>query len=103
MRIGKILLCVAGSLALSSLAFAQVAIGGQDASGQLKDLHTLITTMQTIGFKWVSPLIGSGLAIMGIMQIATRRVGVGLLALGGGGALFAVEKIASSLSHLAGN
>ena len=80
-----------------------INIGGQDASAQMKDVHTLVTTLQNIGFKWVAPLIGGGLSIVGIFQVATRRLGMGLLALGGGGALFAVEKIANSLSHLAGN
>ena len=87
----------------AAIALADVSIGGQDASAQMKDVQTLITTIQTIGFKWVAPLIGGGLAIMGILQIATRRVATGLLALGSGGALFAVEKIATSLSHIAGN
>lgn len=91
-------------LLLATSAHAQtIGIGGQDASGQMKDVQTLITTMQNIGFKWVAPLIGGGLAIFGIFQIATRHLGTGLLALGGGGALFAIERIATSLSHIAGN
>ena len=91
-------------LALScGVALAQVSIGGTDASGQMKDVQTLVTTVQNIGFKWIAPLIGGGLAIIGIFQIDTRRLGMGILALCGGGALFAVEKIANSLSHIAGN
>lgn len=69
-------------------------VGRQDKSFAKLGMHA---------FKWVAPLIGSGLAILGIFQIATRRFGMGILALAGGGALFAIERIANSLAHIAGN
>jgi len=103
-RLALLVFAVTVFLLISAIALADgVSIGGQDASGQMKDVQTLVTTLQNIGFHWVAPLLGGGLAIFGILQIATRRIGMGILALAGGGALFAVERIAISLSHIAGN
>jgi len=103
-RLALLVFAVTAFLLISAIALADgVSIGGQDASGQMKDVQTLVTTLQNIGFHWVAPLLGGGLAIFGILQIATRRIGMGILALAGGGALFAVERIAISLSHIAGN
>lgn len=104
LKLTILVFAIAVFLFVASVSFAEgVTIGGQDASGQMKDVQTMVTTLQTIGFRWVAPLMGGGLAVMGLFQIATRRIGMGILALGGGGALFAVERIANSLSHLAGN
>ena len=103
-RLALLVFAVTVFLLISAIALADgISIGGQDASGQMKDVQTLVTTLQNIGFHWVAPLLGGGLAIFGILQIATRRIGMGILALAGGGALFAVERIANSLSHIAGN
>ena len=80
-----------------------IQIGGQDNSAQMKDVQNLITTIQNIGFKWVSKVIGGFLVIGGIYKTASRDFMNGILATGGGGTLFFVEKIADSLSRMSGN
>lgn len=80
-----------------------IQIGGQDNSAQMKDVQNLITTIQNIGFKWVSKVIGGFLVIGGVYKTASRDFLNGILATGGGGTLFFVEKIADSLSRMSGN
>lgn len=88
----------------SQIAFADgVAIGGADNSAQMKDVQNLLTTLQTIGFKWVAKVIGGFLVIAGIYKIASRDFVNGILATACGGALFFVEKIADSLSKMSGS
>lgn len=86
-------------------AFAEsgISIGGTDNSGQMKDVQNLMTTLQTIGFKWVAKIIGGFLVVAGIYKIASRDFMNGILATGGGGTLFFVEKIADSLSKMSGS
>ena len=96
---------IAAWLLPSAIALAAdgIAIGGQDASAQMKDVQNLITTLQTIGFKWIAKLIGGFLVVAGIYKIACRDFASGILATGGGGTLFFVEKIAESLSKMNGS
>jgi|GEM_PF-3370427 len=83
-------------------AVGTVGVGGQDNSGQMKEVQNVLTTLQTIGFKWIAPLLGAGLAIFGLFLVATRRVAPAIFALVGGGCLFFVEKIAGGLANLGG-
>jgi hypothetical protein len=100
-----------GALFVAATAFVDAApalasgiqIGGQDNSAQMKDVQNLITTIQNIGFKWVSKVIGGFLVIGGVYKTASRDFLNGILATGGGGTLFFVEKIADSLSRMSGN
>lgn len=98
-------ICVAAVvLTDASSAWANgIQIGGQDNSAQMKDVQNLITTIQNIGFKWVSKVIGGFLVIGGVYKTASRDFLNGILATGGGGTLFFVEKIADSLSRMSGN
>ena len=87
-----------------NFAFADgIAIGGNDNSGQMKDVQNLITTIQRIAFNWVAKIIGGFLVIAGIYKIASRDFMNGILSTIGGGSLFFVEKIADSLSKMSGN
>lgn len=96
-------LILAGVLAVSIAAFAQgINIGGQDNSGQMKELQNVLTTLQIIGFKWVGPLMGGGLVLTGLFLLGTRRYVPAIFAMAGGGCLFFVEKIATGLSNLGG-
>ncbi len=97
--------CVGASALLEAMpALASgIQIGGQDNSAQMKDVQNLITTIQNIGFKWVSKVIGGFLVIGGVYKTASRDFLNGILATGGGGTLFFVEKIADSLSRMSGN
>lgn len=104
------MLLAAGGLILAHIAFhgdlalaQSVSVGGTDNSGQMKDVQNLITTIQAIAFKWVAKIIGGFLVIAGIYKIASRDFMNGILATGGGGTLFFVEKIAESLSRMSGN
>lgn len=92
-------------LILGAQAYAEsgIAIGGTDNSGQMKDVQNLMTTLQTIGFKWVAKIIGGFLVVAGVYKIASRDFMNGILATGGGGTLFFVEKIADSLSKMSGS
>lgn len=83
-------------------AFADIAIGGQDNSSQMKDVQNLMTTIQSIGFKWVAKAIGGFLVVAGVYKIASRDFMNGILSTGGGGTLFFVDKIADSLSKMSG-
>lgn len=82
---------------------SSVSIGGQDNSAQMKDVQNLITTIQNIGFNWVAKVIGGFMVIGGVYKVASRDFLNGILATGGGGTLFFVEKIADSLSRMSGN
>jgi hypothetical protein len=82
---------------------SSVSIGGQDNSAQMKDVKNLITTIQNIGFNWVAKVIGGFMVIGGVYKVASRDFLNGILATGGGGTLFFVEKIADSLSRMSGN
>ncbi len=82
--------------------FADISIGGTDNSAQMKDVQNLMTTIQTIGYKWVAKVIGGFLVVTGIYKIASRDFMSGILATGCGGTLFFVEKIADSLSKMSG-
>lgn len=87
----------------NDLLLAQnINIGGKDSSAQMKDVQNLITTVQTIGFKWVAKLIGGFLVIGGVYKIACREFVNGGLSTFGGGTLFFVEKIAEALSKMGG-
>ena len=88
---------------LQAFAESGIAIGGTDNSAQMKDVQNLMTTLQTIGFKWVAKIIGGFLVVAGIYKIASRDFMNGILATGGGGTLFFVEKIADSLSKMSGS
>jgi hypothetical protein len=89
--------------AASSFALAQgINIGGQDNSGQMKELQNVLTTLQIIGFKWVGPLMGGALVLTGLFLLGTRRFVPAIFAMAGGGCLFFVEKIATGLSNLGG-
>jgi hypothetical protein len=79
-----------------------ISIGGQDGSGQMKDLQNLATTIQNIGFNWVAKVLGGFLVIGGIMKITARDFMQGVITLSCGGALFFVQKIADSLAHMGG-
>lgn len=102
---------IAGAFCVGTSAFLEaipalangIQIGGQDNSAQMKDVQNLITTIQNIGFKWVSKVIGGFLVIGGVYKTASRDFLNGILATGGGGTLFFVEKIADSLSRMSGN
>ena len=87
----------------SSALASSVSIGGQDNSAQMKDVKNLITTIQNIGFNWVAKVIGGFMVIGGVYKVASRDFLNGILATGGGGTLFFVEKIADSLSRMSGN
>ena len=108
-RIWASLLIIAGVASIAYAiycgnAFADgISIGGADNSGQMKDVQNLITTIQSIAFKWVAKVIGGFLVIAGVYKIASRDFMNGILATGGGGTLFFVEKIAESLSKMSGN
>lgn len=92
-----------GVLVASCPALAEgISIGGQDGSAQMKDLQNIATTLQTIGFKWVAPLLGGFLVIGGIMKITARDFIQGVVSITSGGALFFVQKIAEALSHMGG-
>jgi hypothetical protein len=91
-------------LAASSPTLAEgISIGGQDGSAQMKDLQNMATTLQTIGFKWVAPLLGGFLVIGGIMKITARDFIQGIVSITSGGALFFVQKIAEALSKMSGS
>jgi hypothetical protein len=95
---------IAGAYLQSLPAFANtISIGGQDNSEQMKDVKNLITTIQNIGFNWVAKVIGGFMVIGGVYKVASRDFLSGILATGGGGTLFFVEKIAESLSRMSGN
>ena len=95
---------LAGAYLHSQPAFANtISIGGQDNSEQMKDVKNLITTIQNIGFNWVAKVIGGFMVIGGVYKVASRDFLSGILATGGGGTLFFVEKIAESLSRMSGN
>lgn len=107
--LNAIALCAVGYVACDVLvhavpALAQgIAIGGQDNSGQMKDVQNLMTTIQTIAFKWVARVIGGIMVVGGIYKIASRDFMSGIISTGAGGTLFFVEKIADSLSRMGGN
>lgn len=88
---------------LQAFAESSISIGGTDNSAQMKDVQNLMTTIQTIGFKWVAKAIGGFLVVTGVYKIASRDFMNGILATGGGGTLFFVEKIAESLSKMSGS
>ena len=95
---------LAGAYLHSQPALANtISIGGQDNSEQMKDVKNLITTIQNIGFNWVAKVIGGFMVIGGVYKVASRDFLSGILATGGGGTLFFVEKIAESLSRMSGN
>lgn len=104
-------LVFASSVVIVLMAFANqsaalassISIGGQDNSAQMKDVQNLITTIQNIGFNWVAKVIGGFMVIGGVYKVASRDFLNGILATGGGGTLFFVEKIADSLSRMSGN
>lgn len=78
----------------TQIAFADgIIIGGSDNSAQMKDVQNLMTTLQTIGFKWVAKVIGGFLVIAGIYKIASRDFMNGILATGCGGTLFLLKKL----------
>jgi len=79
-----------------------ISIGGDDHSDKMKDVQSMITTMQSIGFKWVAKVIGGFLVIAGVYKISSRDFMNGILATGGGGTLFFVDKIAGALSKMSG-
>lgn len=96
-------IALAGWLAVSSIALAQgINLGGQDNSGQMKELQNVLTTLQIIGFKWIGPLMGGALVLTGLFLLGTRRFVPAIFAMAGGGCLFFVEKIATGLSNLGG-
>lgn len=98
------LLGLCSYLAIKNMSsFADISIGGTDNSAQMKDVQNFMTTIQSIGFKWVARLIGGFLVVSGIYKIASREFVMGFIATGCGGALFFVEKIADSLSKMAGS
>jgi hypothetical protein len=93
-----------GAVVISLPSFAEgISIGGQDGSAQMKDLQNMATTLQTIGFKWVAPLLGGFLVIGGIMKITARDFIQGIVSITSGGALFFVQKIAEALSKMSGS
>lgn len=97
-----ILFGIALLLCVTSVFADSISIGGTDNSAQMKDVQNLMTTLQTIGFKWVAKIIGGFLVIAGIYKIASRDFMSGLLSTACGGTLFFVEKIADSLSRMSG-
>ena len=90
-------------LVMGTLMAQGISVGGTDNSGQMKDVQNLITTLQSIAFKWVAKIIGGFLVIQGIYKIASRDFMSGITSTAGGGSLFFVEKIVESLSKMGGN
>lgn len=92
-------------LLIRNHAYADAAIidVGQDRSGELTNIANVIKTLQVIGYKWIAPGIGGGLAIYGFYKIALVRESMaGTIALVCGGAMFFIQKIVESLTKLAG-
>ena len=97
-------IAVAGyALAADTGGGGGISIGGQDASANMKDVQNLLTTIQTIGMRWVAKVIGGFLVVTGFWKIAVRDFMSGIVATGGGGSLFFIEKIADSLSKMSGS
>jgi hypothetical protein len=84
-------------------ALAQVSLpGGQDNTRELGPVLDLFKTLQGFGFNVVARVIGGVLVIMGLSRVAMRDFLSGCVAIFGGSSLFFAEKIADTLSKLAG-
>ena len=105
MRSKQLILCFGVTSAVcTSVALAQgIMIGGTDGSAQMSHLKNMASTLQNIGFNWISPLLGGFLVIGGIMKITARDFFQGIISITCGGSLFFVQKIAEALSKMGGS
>lgn len=76
---------------------------GENRTGQLGSIASIIKTLQLVSFKWIAWLVGGGIVGYGVWQVAfVRNALPGTIAIVCGGAMFFLQKIIESLSKLAG-
>jgi hypothetical protein len=98
-----LVLGVAYILTHPSLLFGQeINIGGTDSSNEMKDVRNFATTLQSLFQNVIAKVIGTGCVVMGIYRLSLREFASGGIATVGGGSLFFVDKIVTSLSKMAG-
>lgn len=76
---------------------------GEDRTGQLGNIASIIKTLQLVSFKWIAWLVGGCIVGYGVWQVAfVRNALPGTIAIICGASMFFLQKIIESLSKLAG-
>lgn len=80
-----------------------VISAGEDRTGQLGNIASIIKTLQLVSFKWIAWFVGGCIVGYGVWQVAfVRNALPGTIAIICGASMFFLQKIIESLSKLAG-